>query len=60
MSSFQQKNYISCKHFCGPYQKKSNCLKEAKTFDLVDKDFNFTILNVLKEMKETMYGVKVK
>lgn len=48
----------------GPTQRKKKVIQKvpvkAQTLDLLDKDFKFAILNMLKELKTLLIEVKKK
>lgn len=61
MFSFQQKTYEACKETRkhGPFSGKKKKLREAfpeevQTLDLLNKDYKSTVLNMLKQLKETI------
>lgn len=62
MSCSPQKNYTACKEtrkygsYTGEKRPlRETVLEEAHTLALLDKDFKSTILNMLKELRGTMY-----
>lgn len=62
MSNFQQKNYETCKEpeKCDPHNRETdnrNCFTGSQMSDLTD--FRAIIINMFKELKETMLGVTV-